>query len=138
MPKKHFFKTRKHRKRGGGEGLDDYDIEQGPVIPVVPLRRIPSDPVKKQEELGRKLTSSISPAEAESIFNGPNPQEIENSERLKMEKFDKEDSDVAAYDFNNMQLFAEGGRRRRRTRRIRRKSRKTRKHRRKTKKHCRK
>ena len=39
MPKRHFSKTRKtkrriYRKKFGGEC--EYDIEQGPVIPVVP------------------------------------------------------------------------------------------------------
>ena len=137
MPKRHFSKTRKtkrriYRKKFGGEG--EYDIEQGPVIPVVPLRRIPTDPVKWQEELGRRLTTGISSTEAESVFSGPNPEERQRLERSEMNMYDKVDPDVAAYtDYSDMPLFSEGGRRK--TRRIRRKSRKTKKNRRKTKRH---
>jgi len=122
MPKKHFSKTRKRYKRkGGGE---DYDIEQGPVIPIVPIKRIPTDPVRKQEELGRNLTSVISPDEAELVFSGPNPEERQRLERSEMEMYDKEDPDVTAYTSSDMKLFSEGGKRK--TRRVRRKTRKTR------------
>jgi hypothetical protein len=125
MPKRYFSKTRKHRKhrkRGGGE---DYDIEQGPVIPVVPLRRIPTDPVRRQEELGRNFTKSIPAAEAEAFFSGPTPEGTQRMERSMMGMEDKEDPDIAAYNFNDMKLFSEGGRRRksrRKTRRVRRKT----------------
>lgn len=126
MPKRHFLKTRKtrkHRKRGGGE---DYDIEQGPVIPVVPLKRIPTDPVKRQEEIGRSITKGISPAEAELVFSGPNPEEKQRLERSEMSRYDR-DRDVDAYTSSEMPLFSEGGRKksrrhRRKTRRARRKS----------------
>jgi hypothetical protein len=133
MPKRYFSKTRRriHRKRGGGE---DYDIEQGPVIPVVPLRRIPTDPIKKQEELGRSFTKSMAPAEAEAFFNGPTPEGTQKMERSMMGMEDKEDPDIAAYNFNDMKLFSEGGRRRK----SRRHKKKTRRVRRKTKRHNRK
>lgn len=129
MPKRYFLKTRKtrkHRKRGGGE---DYDIEQGPVIPVVPLKRIPTDPVKRQEEIGRNITRTISPAEAELVFSGPNPEEKQRLERLEMSRYDR-DRDVDAYTSSEMSLFSEGGRKKSRKHR-----RKTRRTRRKTKKH---
>ena len=129
MPKRHFLKTRKtrkHRKRGGGE---DYDIEQGPVIPVVPLKRIPTDPFKRQEEIGRNITKGISPAEAELVFSGPNPEEKQRLERLEMSRYDR-DRDVDAYTSSDMPLFSEGGRKK--SRRHRRKTRRTR---RKTKRH---
>jgi hypothetical protein len=130
MPKRYFSKTRRriHRKRGGGE---DYDIEQGPVIPVVPLRRIPTDPIKKQEELGRSFTKSMAPAEAEAFFNGPTPEGTQKMERSMMGMEDKEDPDIAAYNFSDMKMFSEGGRRRKsrrhrkKTRRVRRKNQKT-------------
>jgi len=133
MPKRHFSKTRRriHRKRGGGE---DYDIEQGPVIPIVPLRRIPTDPIRKREELGRNFTKSMPAAEAESFFSGPNPEERQRLERSAMNKHDKEDPEVAAYtDYSDMPLFSEGGKRK--TRRTRKKTRRVRK---KTKRHHRK
>lgn len=125
MPKRHFLKTRKHRKRGGGE---DYDIEQGPVIPVIPLKRIPTDPLKRQEEIGRNITKAISPAEAELVFSGPNPEEKQRLERLEMSRYDR-DRDVDAYTSSEMSLFSEGGRKksrkhRRKTRRTRRKTKK--------------
>lgn len=127
MPKKHFSKT---RRRKGGEG-DEWDIEKGNVIPVVPLRRIPTDPVKRQEEIGRSITKSMSPAEAEAFFSGPTPEGIQAIERSRMGMEDKEDPDVAVYtDYSDMPLFSKGGRRK--TRRHRRKTRKTR---RKTKRH---
>jgi len=130
MPKKHFSKTRKYRRKGGGEG-EDYDIEQGPVIPVVPLRRIPTDPIRKQQELGRSFTKSMAPAEAEAFFSGPTPEGIQSMERSRMGMEDKEDPDIAAYtDYTDMPLFSKGGRRR--TRRHRRKTRRVR---RKTKRH---
>jgi len=129
MPKSHFSKTRRRYKRkGGGE---DYDIEQGPVIPIVPIKRIPTDPVRKQQELGRNLTSVISPDEAELVFSGPNPEERQRLERSEMGMYDKEDPDVVAYTSSDMKLFSEGGKRK--TRRHRRKTRKTRRVRRKTK-----
>ena len=126
MPKRHFSKTRKHRKRGGGE---DYDIEQGPVIPVIPLKRIPTDPLKRQEEIGRNITKAISPAEAELVFSGPNPEEKQRLERSEMSRYDR-DRDVDAYTSSDMPLFSEGGRKK--SRRHRRKTRRTR---RKIKKH---
>jgi len=125
MPKRYFSKTRKHRKRGGGE---DYDIEQGPVIPVVPLRRIPTDPIRKREELGRNFTKSMPAAEAEAFFNGPTPEGTQKMERSRMGMEDKEDPDIAAYNFSDMKLFSDGGRRRKtrgarkKTRRVRRKT----------------
>ena len=125
MPKRYFSKTRKHRKRGGGE---DYDIEQGPVIPVVPLRRIPTDPIRKREELERNFTKSMPAAEAEAFFNGPTPEGTQKMERSMMGMEDKEDPDIAAYNFSDMKLFSEGGRRRKsrrhrkKTRRVRRKT----------------
>jgi hypothetical protein len=129
MPKRHFSKTRRRYKRkGGGE---DYDIEQGPVMPIVPIKRIPTDPIKRQEELGRSLTAVISPDEAELVFSGPNPEERQRLERSEMRIYDKEDPDVAAYTSSDMKLFSEGGKRRR-TKRHRRKTMKTRRHRRKT------
>ena len=133
MQKRHFSKTRRriHRKRGGGE---DYDIEQGPVIPVVPLKRIPTDPVKRQAELGKSLTKKISPAEAESVFSGPNPEERQRLERSEMNMYDKEDPDVAAYTSSDMKMFSEGGRKKRKSRRV---TRKTKRVRRKTKRRVR-
>ena len=131
MPKRHFSKTRRHRRKVGGD--DEYDIEQGPVIPIVPIRRIPTDPIRKQEELGRRLTTGISQAEAEAVFSGPNPEEQQRQERSAMDRHDKDDPDVAAYTSSDMKLFSEGGRKSRKTRRARRKSRKTRRVRRKTK-----
>lgn len=131
MPKRYFSKTRKHRKRGGGE---DYDIEQGPVIPVVPLRRIPTDPIRKREELGRNFTKSMPAAEAEAFFSGPTPEGRQKMERSRMGMEDKEDPDIAAYNFSDMKLFSDGGRRRK-TRGARRK---TRRARRKTKRYHRK
>ena len=123
MPKRHFSKTRRRYKRkGGGE---DYDIEQGPVMPIVPIKRIPTDPIRKQEELGRNLTSVISPDQAELVFSGPNPEERQRLERSEMGMYDKEDPDVTAYTSSDMKLFSEGGKRRR-TKRHRRKTRKTR------------
>ena len=134
MPKRDFSKTRRrYRKKGGAEG-QDYDIEQGPVIPVVPLRRIPTDPIRKQEELGRNFTKSMPAAEAEAFFNGPTPEGTQKMERSMMGMEDKEDPDIAAYtDYSDMPLFTKGGRRRK-TRGARRKSRKTRRVRR-TKRH---
>jgi hypothetical protein len=133
MPKKHFSKTRKNRRKGGGEG-EDYDIEQGPVIPVVPLRRIPTDPIRKQQELGRSFTKSMAPAETEAFFSGPTPEGTQAIERSRMGMEDKEDPDIAAYtDYSDMPLFTKGGRRRRTTRH----RRKTRRVRRKTKRHYR-
>lgn len=121
MPKKHFSKT---RRRKGGEG-DEWDIEKGTVIPVVPLRRIPTDPVKRQEEIGRSITKSMSPAEAEAFFSGPTPEGAQAIERSMMGMEDKEDPDVAVYtDYSDMPLFSKGGRRK--TRRHRKKTRKTR------------
>jgi hypothetical protein len=127
MPKRHFSKTRRriHRKRGGGE---DYDIEQGPVIPIVPLRRIPTDPIRKREELGRNFTKSMPAAETEAFFRGPTPEGTQAIERSRMGMEDKEDPDIAAYtDYSDMSLFTKGGRRRtrrhrRKTRRVRRKT----------------
>ena len=134
MPKRYFSKTRKHRKhrkRGGGE---DYDIEQGPVIPVVPLRRIPTDPIRKREELGRNFTKSMPAAETEAFFRGPTPEGTQAIERSRMGMEDKEDPEVAAYtDYSDMPLFSEGGKRK--TRRTRKKTRRVRK---KTKRHHRK
>lgn len=130
MPKRHFSKTRRriHKKRGGGE---DYDIEQGPVIPVVPLRRIPTDPIRKREELGRHFTKSMPADEAEAFFSGPTPEGIQGMERSMMGMEDKEDPDIAAYtDYSDMPLFSKGG-----IRRTRRHKRKTRRVRRKTKRH---
>ena len=73
MPKRHFSKTRKYRKyrRKGGDGGEgqDYDIEQGPVIPVVPLRRIPTDPIRKREELGRNFTKSMPVHSVHKVMN---------------------------------------------------------------------
>ena len=133
MPKKYFSKTRKYRRKGGGDG--EWDIEKGTIIDVPPLRRIPTDPIKKQEELGINFTKSMAPAEAEAFFSGPTPEQQQRSERLAMEKYDKEDSDIAAYtDYSDMPLFSKGGRRRRRTR-TRRHRRKTRRVRRRTKRH---
>ena len=135
MPKRHFSKTRKYRKKFGGEG--EYDIEQGPVIPVVPLRRIPTDPIRKREELGRNFTKSMPAAEAEAFFSGPTPEGTQKMERSMMGMEDKEDPDIAAYtDYSDMPLFSKGGRRRK-TRGARRKSRKTKKNRRKTKRRVR-
>jgi hypothetical protein len=138
MPKRYFSKTkkhRKHRKRGGG---DDYDIEQGPVIPVVPLRRIPTDPIRKREELGRNFTKSMPAAEAEAFFSGPTPEGTQRMERSMMGMEDKEDPDIAAYtDYSDMPLFSEGGRRRK-SRKTRGARRKTRRVRRKTKRYHRK
>jgi hypothetical protein len=134
MTKRYFSKTRRKRmykRRGGGE--DEYDIEQGPVIPVVPLKRIPTDPVKRQQEIGRAITKGISPAEAELVFSGPNPEEKQKLERSEMGKHDKEDPDVATYTFSDLNLFSEGGRKK--TRRHRRKTSKSRRARKKTKKH---
>ena len=137
MPKGYFSKTRKHRKhkkRGGGE---DYDIEQGPVIHVVPLRRIPTDPIRKREELGRNFTKSMPPGEAEAFFSGPTPEGTQKMERSMMGMEDKEDPDIAAYtDYSDMPLFTKGGRRKsRKSRRVRRKTRRVR---RKTKRYHRK
>ena len=134
MPKKHFSKTR--RRKGGVGGEDgDWDIEKGTVIPVVPLRRIPSDPVRKREEIGRRFTRSMPPAEAEAFFNGPTPEENQSKERSMMGMEDREpDPELRAYtDYSDMPLFNKGGRRR--TRRHRRKTRKTRRARRRTKRH---
>jgi hypothetical protein len=126
MPKKHFSKTRRrYRRKVGGEG-EDYDIEQGPVIPVVPLRRIPTDPIRKREELGRSFTKSMAPAETEAFFSGPTPEGTQGMERSMMGMEDKEEPDIAAYtDYGDMPLFSKGGRRRK-TRRTRRKTRRTR------------
>jgi len=133
MPKKHFSKSkRRYKRRGGGEG-EDYDIEQGPVIPIVPLKRIPTDPLKRQEEIRRNFTSSISPAEAEKEFNRGPPSLRERNERSEMSRYDR-DRDVDAYTSSEMPLFSEGGR----TKKHRRKSRKTRRVRRKTKRYHRK
>jgi hypothetical protein len=138
MPKRHFSKTRKYRKyrRKGGDGGEgqDYDIEQGPVIPVVPLRRIPTDPIRKQEELGRNFTKSMPPGEAEAFFSGPTPEGTQKMERSMMGMEDKEDPDIALYtDYSDMPLFTKGGRRKsRKSRRVRRKTRRVR---RKTKRH---
>ena len=130
MPKKHFSKTRKYRRKGGGDG--EWDIEKGTIMEVPPLRRIPTDPIRKQQELGRSFTKSMAPAEAEAFFSGPTPEQQQRSERLAMEKYDKEDPDIAAYtDYSDMPLFTKGGRRRK-TRRHRRKTRRVR---RKTKRH---
>ena len=131
MPKRHFSKTRRRYKRKGG-GEDEYDIEQGPAMNVVPIKRIPTDPIRKQEELGRNLTSVISPDEAELVFSGPNPEERQRLERSEMGMYDKEDPDVTAYNYSDMKLFSEGGKRK--TRRVRRKTRKTRRVGRKTRK----
>jgi hypothetical protein len=136
MPKKHFSKTR--RRKGGVGGEDgDWDIEKGTVIPVVPLTRIPSDPVRKREEIGRRFTGSMPPAEAEAFFNGPTPEETQAKERSLMGMEDREsDPEIRAYtDYSKMPLFSEEGGRRRRTRRTRRKTRKTRRARRRTKRH---
>lgn len=130
MPKKHFSKTRKYRRKGGGDG--EWDIEKGTIMEVPPLRRIPTDPIRKQQELGRSFTKSMAPAEAEAFFSGPTPEQQQRSERLAMEKYDKDDPDIAAYtDYSDMPLFTKGGRRRK-TRRHRRKTRRVR---RKTKRH---
>jgi hypothetical protein len=134
MPKKHFSKTR--RRKGGVGGKDgEWDIEKGTVIPVVPLRRIPSDPVRKREEIGRNFTKSMPPAVAESFFSGPTPEETQANERSMMGMEDREpDPEVRAYtDYSDMPLFNKGGRRR--TRRHRRKTRRVR---RRTKRHHRK
>lgn len=135
MPKKHFSKTRKYRRKGGN-GNGEWDIEKGTIIDVPPLRRIPTDPIRKQEELGRNFTKSMAPAEAEAFFSGPTPEQQQRLERLAMEKYDKEDPDIAAYiNYSNMPLFTDGGRRKRKTRRHRRKTRRVR---RKTKRYHRK
>jgi|LakMenEpi03Aug12_release.lakeMendotaPanAssembly.Ray.scaffolds.fasta_scaffold312631_1 hypothetical protein len=131
MPKRHFSKTRRRYRRKGGNGSEDYDIEQGPVIPVVPLRRIPTDPIRKREELGRHFTKSMPADEAEAFFSGPTPEGIQGMERSMMGMEDKEDPDIAAYtDYSDMPLFSKGG-----IRRTRRHKRKTRRVRRKTKRH---
>jgi hypothetical protein len=108
MPKKHFSKTR--RRKGGVGGEDgDWDIEKGTVIPVVPLTRIPSDPVRKREEIGRRFTGSMPPAEAEAFFNGPTPEETQAKERSLMGMEDREsDPEIRAYtDYSKMPLFSE-------------------------------
>jgi hypothetical protein len=131
MPKRHFSKTIRRYRRKGGNGSEDYDIEQGPVIPVVPLRRIPTDPIRKREELGRHFTKSMPADEAEAFFSGPTPEGIQGMERSMMGMEDKEDPDIAAYtDYSDMPLFSKGG-----IRRTRRHKRKTRRVRRKTKRH---
>ena len=113
MPKRHFSKTRRRYRRKGGNGSEDYDIEQGPVIPVVPLRRIPTDPIRKREELGRNFTKSMPADEAEAFFSGPTPEGIQGMERSMMGMEDKEDPDIAAYtDYSDMPLFSKGGIRR--------------------------
>ncbi len=131
MTKRYFSKTRRIKGGEGGEGGEDWDIEKGTVIDIPPLRRIPSDPVRKREELGKKFTKSILPDEAEAFFSGPTPEEISK------QASEQTDLNVAQYtDYSGMPLFSEGGRRRtRRTRRCRRKSRKTRRVRRRTKRY---
>ena len=124
--------NKKYRKKGGD---GEWDIEKGTVIDVPPLRRIPTDPIRKREELGRNFTKSMPAAEAEAFFSGPTPEGTQKMERSMMGMEDKEDPDIAVYtDYRDMPLFSEGGRRRK-SRKSRRVRRKTRRVRRKTKRH---
>ena len=97
-------KNCKTKKQRGG---DDYDEEMGPKNSDIKPYPIPPDPLrfKRYEEQFRRR--SASPAEAEKIFAGPNPEEKEGTEREKMADEDPLNKDP--FEREPLQIFSSTG-----------------------------
>lgn len=97
-------KSRRHlRTRRGGEG---HDIESGPGEKFIPIRTVPPT----REEIIRRSIRPILPDEAEAEFRRGSPSVREARERDQMSKYDRPDK--AEIDWDELEIFKRGGRRR--------------------------
>jgi len=110
-------KTKK--RRAGGDGDNDYDIEMGPEAGPIQPYGVPPDPerFKKFDEMIRSRPAS--PEEVDSVFSGPTPEIKQAMERREMAMEDP--LNVGPYE-REVDIFSteKGGRRSRRSRRSRR------------------
>lgn len=129
MPKKYTRKNKKHWFKRGGQ---DTDIEAGPVEDISPMKSFPPDPErfkKYDKQLIADALKPVSKEEAESIFEGPNPEQKLVKEQKMMADEDPLNKDP--FERDDFTIFGEKGGKRSRKRRKHKKSK--RKHSRRTK-----